>query len=102
MKLPQLILAFLFFQFCTEVKAQWSVKHLDETGYATWSNILKFKNDSLGLFMGNNSVILKSTDAGETWNPVNLKTKINFTIFNLWMNLQFMPLVIIMLEMGSK
>ncbi|HEX7583922.1 MAG TPA: YCF48-related protein [Prolixibacteraceae bacterium] len=70
MKLSPIILAFLFFQLCTEVKAQWSVKYLDETGYATWSNILKFKNDSLGLFMGNNSAILKSVDAGETWEKI--------------------------------
>lgn len=81
MKLLQIILAFLFFQLCTEVKAQWSVKHLDESEYATWSNILKFKNDSLGLFMGDHSVILKSVDAGETWNPVRLKTKVNLYDF---------------------
>lgn len=72
MKLPWIILAYLFFYLCTEVKAQWSVKHLDETEY-TWNNLVKFKNDSLGLFMGDHSVILKSVDAGETWNKIILE-----------------------------
>ena len=80
MKLLRIILVILFFQLFTEVKAQWSVRHLDENEY-TWNNLLKFKNDSLGLFMGSNSVILKSIDAGETWIPIHLKTIINLNDF---------------------
>ena len=81
MKLLTVILAFLFLQLCTEVKAQWSVRHVDETVNATWSNTVKFKNDSLGLFMGSNSVILKSTDGGETWYPKELDIKMNLQDF---------------------
>lgn len=80
MKLHRILLVFLFFQIYTEVKAQWTLKHLDEKEY-TWNNLVKFKNDSLGLFMGSNSVILKSRDAGETWNAVHLKAKINLFDF---------------------
>ncbi len=80
MKLPRIVIAILFFQFCIEAKAQWSVKHLDETQY-TWNNLVKFKNDSLGLFMGDNSNILKTTDVGENWSKVLFKRKINLNDF---------------------
>jgi len=82
MKLLRIILGILFFQFSVEANAQWSVKYLDESKSTQgWENLVKFKNDSLGLFMGDNSLILKSTDAGETWNPKVIDLKMNLNDF---------------------
>jgi photosystem II stability/assembly factor-like uncharacterized protein len=72
MKLLRIISIFIFLQFSIDANAQWSVKYVDETVNATYSNTIKFKNDSLGLLMGNNSTILKSVDAGETWSKINI------------------------------
>lgn len=69
-----IILAFWMFFISIEIEAQWSIKHLNESEYSNY-NVIKFKNDSFGLFIGSNSVILKSNDAGETWNAISLETK---------------------------
>jgi photosystem II stability/assembly factor-like uncharacterized protein len=60
--------------------AQWTVKHLDENAY-TLQSAIKFLDDSTGLYMGSNSIILKSEDAGETWNAIDLDLNIHFTDF---------------------
>ncbi len=78
---PNLLL-FIFFLigFITEANSQWTIKHLDESDYQ-YDNIIKFKNDSFGLFMGDKSEILKSVDFGETWNVIDIKTQINVKDF---------------------
>jgi photosystem II stability/assembly factor-like uncharacterized protein len=82
MKILRTILVFLFLQFSVDANAQWSVKHLDESRITQgWKNLVKFKNDSLGLLMGDNSLILKSTDAGETWNAKQVDFKMNLHDF---------------------
>jgi photosystem II stability/assembly factor-like uncharacterized protein len=82
MKLLRTILVILILHFSVKANAQWSVKHLDESKSTQgWENLVKFKNDSLGLFMGDNSLILKSIDAGETWNPKELDFKMNLHDF---------------------
>ena len=60
--------------------AQWAVRHLDENVFTIQSTI-KFLDDSTGLYMGSHSVILKSEDAGETWNAIDLDLNIHFTDF---------------------
>jgi photosystem II stability/assembly factor-like uncharacterized protein len=60
--------------------AQWTVMHIDENAYTLQSKI-KFLDDSTGLYMGSNSIILKSKDAGETWYSIEVETGINFTEF---------------------
>jgi photosystem II stability/assembly factor-like uncharacterized protein len=80
MKLLRILLVLLFLQLSVEANAQWSVKHLDASELRL-NNLVKFRNDSLGLFMGDNSMILKSIDAGETWKPIIQKTKVNFFDF---------------------
>ena len=77
----KLLLLFLFlFGLFNVINAQWTIKNIDEPSFS-YDNIIKFKNDSLGFFMGNNSVILKSNDTGETWNVINLETKVNIKDF---------------------
>jgi photosystem II stability/assembly factor-like uncharacterized protein len=66
------IFSFLFFQ---PAFAQWSIKNLNENSFVEGS--VKFMNDTAGLFMGNNSVVMKTTDAGETWIRKNLAFVIN-------------------------
>jgi photosystem II stability/assembly factor-like uncharacterized protein len=80
MRLNLIILIFLSLQIMIGSNAQWTIKHLDETLF-TYDNVIKFKNDTFGLFMGSNSVILKSNDAGDTWNQINLETQINIKDF---------------------
>ncbi len=80
MKPILLLSALLLFSFLNELSAQWEIKHLDEND-SYFQGTIKFKNDSLGIFMGNNSVILKSIDAGETWNAINLSTHLNLNDF---------------------
>jgi photosystem II stability/assembly factor-like uncharacterized protein len=76
MRLNLFMLTLLSFAFFNEVNSQWAVKHVDESS-SYYDNVIKFKNDSMGFFMGNNSIILKSVDAGETWNSMDIKTQIN-------------------------
>ncbi len=77
MKLTLLILS--IFLFIHTTNAQWTIKHLDEdSGYA---GTLKFKDDSLGLFMGFGSTIYKTTDIGETWNKIPITTDVNINDF---------------------
>ncbi len=64
----------------SELKAQWLIKYLDESSYS-YETVIKFRDDSVGLMMGNNSVVLKSVDVGETWNTVNLDTRVNIKDF---------------------
>ena len=56
------LLVFLLFFWLCNVSAQWAIKHLNETSWF-YENILKFRDDSLGLCMGDHSVILKTEDA---------------------------------------
>ncbi|HER08708.1 MAG TPA: T9SS type A sorting domain-containing protein [Bacteroides sp.] len=65
-----IILTFLILVLSSGVDAQWTVKHLDEDAY-TEATTIRFRNDSVGLMMGDNATILKSVDRGETWNAVD-------------------------------
>ena len=69
-----------FLVVSTGVQAQWTIKHLDENS-STYRTTIRFKNDSLGLMMGTNSVILKSVDAGETWDAIDPGILININDF---------------------
>jgi photosystem II stability/assembly factor-like uncharacterized protein len=64
------ILPFLILVFSSGVDAQWTIKHLDEDA-CTVKTTIRFRNDSLGLMMGYNATVLKSVDAGETWEEIN-------------------------------
>ena len=77
---PILLLITVLFIINT-VDAQWSIKHLNENSQN--SGIIKFKNDSVGFFMGGNSNCLKTTDGGETWEEklLNVNGEINFFDF---------------------
>ena len=83
-----LILSLLLCLAGHRLQAQWTVRHIDGNAY-TYESTIKFLNDSIGLFMGSNSVILKSEDAGETWYSIEVETwysvevevGINFTDF---------------------
>ncbi|MGM0475362.1 MAG: YCF48-related protein [Bacteroidota bacterium] len=70
----------LFLVVSTGVQAQWTIKHLDENS-STYRTNIRFKDDSLGLMMGSNSVILKSDDAGETWDAIDPGVLININDF---------------------
>jgi photosystem II stability/assembly factor-like uncharacterized protein len=50
--------------------------NLNEPTYS-YNNVIKFKNDSLGLFMGDNSIIMKTEDIGETRFVKELELQIN-------------------------
>jgi photosystem II stability/assembly factor-like uncharacterized protein len=80
MKPTLFIIILLFTGLLNELNAQWTIKNLDENSYS-YSNVIKFKNDSLGFLMGDHSIILKTVDAGETWVPGELDTKINIKDF---------------------
>jgi photosystem II stability/assembly factor-like uncharacterized protein len=73
------LLIFAMFLFIQTANAQWTIKHLDENSYNV--GFVKFRNDSLGLFMGGGSTILKTTDFGETWNTKQLKINVNIADF---------------------
>ena len=74
------LLVFLLFFWLCNVSAQWAIKHLNETSWF-YENILKFRDDSLGLCMGDHSVILKTEDAGETWEAREPDINVNFRDF---------------------
>ena len=78
MKLTLLIFTVFLFGY-NAANAQWTVKHLEENFDNTGT--VKFKNDSLGLFMGYGSTILKTTDIGETWNKIQITSDINIEDF---------------------
>lgn len=80
MRLNLLLLTLFSFGFINEINSQWTIEHLDESSSYN-DNVIKFKNDSIGLFMGDNSKILKSVDAGETWNEIDIETQINVKDF---------------------
>ncbi|HDS06027.1 MAG TPA: hypothetical protein ENO05_00240, partial [Bacteroides sp.] len=69
------ILPFLILVLSSGVDAQWAVKHLDEDAY-TEATTICFRNDSVGLMMGDNATILKSVDGGETWDDVNIEVQL--------------------------
>jgi photosystem II stability/assembly factor-like uncharacterized protein len=75
-----LLLPFIAFACINEINSQWTIKHFDESTFIN-DNVIKFKNDSTGLFMGGNSGILKSADAGETWKEIRIETQINVKDF---------------------
>jgi len=76
-----LLLILFSFGFINDINSQWTIKHLDESVF-TYDNIIKFKNDSFGLFMGDNSEILKTVDIGETWNVIDIESQINVKDFH--------------------
>jgi photosystem II stability/assembly factor-like uncharacterized protein len=80
MRLNLLLLILLQITFINEINSQWTIRHIDESS-SYYDNVIKFKNDSMGLFMGDNSGILKSTDAGETWKPIHIETQIKVKDF---------------------
>ncbi len=62
------------------VYAQWSIKHLNEDSENTGT--IKFRNDSVGIFMGGYSTCLKTTDAGETWVKKSFNINGDLTVFD--------------------
>ncbi len=75
---PKIIILFLIsLMLFNNIEAQWIVKNLNED--QRYQGIVKFKNDSLGFYMGGNSTFLKTTDMGETWhlNQLNINVSIN-------------------------
>lgn len=65
-----LFTVFLVFSF-HQAFAQWIVKHVDEEADDKTIHKLEFFNDTLGYAMGTNGLVLRSEDAGETWQAVN-------------------------------
>lgn len=79
--MQRLIILSLLFSLAGHLShAQWTVRHLDENAY-TYRSTIKFLDDSTGLFMGSNSTILKSRDAGDTWNAIDIEARIDVTDF---------------------
>ena len=73
-----LLFAGLFTVFIIKSMAQWEIKHLGDFNY---HSIVKFKNDSVGLVMGNDSFVLKTADAGENWYLQELDFQLNIVDF---------------------
>ncbi len=67
------------FLFTHAATAQWTIKHIDENSNRTGK--IKFKNDSLGLFMGSGSTLLKTNDIGETWSKKQLNIVVKIKDF---------------------
>jgi len=80
MKTTLFISILLLTGMLNELHAQWTIKNIDQSSYSYYS-VIKFKNDSLGLFMGDHSTILKTVDAGETWEIKGLETEIHIRDF---------------------
>lgn len=63
--------------------AQWAIKHLNENSHKTGT--IKFKNDSLGLFIGGfqggNHTFLKTMDVGDTWQIKHMNINVNINDF---------------------
>jgi photosystem II stability/assembly factor-like uncharacterized protein len=74
MKKRFILLALLLIGFINISMAQWEVKYLGDLNY---HNVVKFKNDSLGLVMGDDSFAVKTTDAGESWTLKDLNVLMN-------------------------
>ena len=73
----QIILTILIVTCCLQTPfSQWAVKNVDEAGKSL--HVIKFANDNLGFAMGNDGLILKTTDEGETWTP--LEKRVDGTI----------------------
>lgn len=77
MKLTLLILG--IFLFIHTANAQWTIKHINESSDKMGK--VKFKNDSLGLFMGFGSTMFKTTDTGDTWEKKQLNVDANINDF---------------------
>lgn len=80
MKPTLFIISLLLSGLLNELNAQWTIKNIDENSFSH-SNVIKFKNDSLGLFMGDHSTILKTVDIGETWEKIELNINVNIREF---------------------
>lgn len=80
MKPALFIISLLLSGLLNELNAQWTIKNIDENSFSH-SNVIKFKNDSLGLFMGDYSTILKTEDIGETWKEIELNINVNIKDF---------------------
>jgi photosystem II stability/assembly factor-like uncharacterized protein len=80
---PILLILTISFFMLNSVHAQWTIKHFDEHSHKT--GIIKFKNDSLGLFMGGfqegNTLCLKTKDVGDTWNIKHMDINVNINDF---------------------
>lgn len=79
MKPKNLLLILFLFMFSYSTNAQWIIKNMSES--SRYQGVIKFRNDSLGFYMGGNSTFLKSTDVGETWHLNQLKIKVSINDF---------------------
>ena len=79
-RVATLVLTFILIISSFELDAQWVIKNLDEESYS-YETCLSFKNDSVGLMMGTNSIAYKSRDVAETWDDINLNIQINIKDF---------------------
>lgn len=71
MKIYFLIMSFLL---CANVQGQWVIKHLDVLKGI--GQVIKFKNSNIGLSMGSNDYLLKTENAGETWDRIPFDNEI--------------------------
>ncbi|MCP3929195.1 MAG: T9SS type A sorting domain-containing protein [Bacteroidetes bacterium] len=60
--------------------AQWEVKNTNLEDY-NHLLVIKFKNDSVGFAMGENSIIYKTTDGGENWKKDIIEEKLDIKDF---------------------
>lgn len=74
------LLIFLSSGLLNGLNAQWRIVNLDQNSPG-YSNVIKFRNDSLGFVMGDHSSILKSDDGGETWNKIAFDIDVNIKDF---------------------
>jgi len=78
--MKNLILLLLFSgMLLNTASAQWEVKYPDSTSTSSSNlKVIRFHDDSLGLAMGSNSGILRSTDQGENWEKINIDYLVRF------------------------
>ena len=69
-----LIFIILCFTYLPFSYSQWYIKHQGDKNL----HVVKFLNDTLGFAMGDNSLILKTTDTGETWTICDFPDQIDF------------------------
>lgn len=74
--------AFLLLFAPVGAHAQWSLKHLDENSGKVGD--VKFQNDTLGYFIGGEAYFLKTTDAGENWEKIQIDVDANISAYQLW------------------
>jgi photosystem II stability/assembly factor-like uncharacterized protein len=77
------ITLFFLFVLCIPtgtIYAQWEVKHVSETN--TTLNVIKCYNEDIGFAMGNDGLVLKSTDQGESWMDIDALVEGNIMDFD--------------------